>query len=269
MYRNLGDFKFEDVTAAAGLENANDWTTGATFVDLDRDGDLDLSVCQHAGPNRLYLNAGDGTFQDVASTSGFAFSGASIKTVFADYDGDGDLDAFLVTNRLEQRQPRKAKWAGTKGNYRPAPGYEEEIGVFKLSNGEQKFCKAGQFDHLSRNDLIPSGQLKFTDVSNAAGLTDSWHGLDAIWWDANGDRFPDLYVANDFTDPDTVLINQGDDTFRDVADSARPHMPWFSMGLGSGDFDGDGRFDLMVADMEGTSHYREKIAMGAMESMAW
>ncbi|MDC0267829.1 VCBS repeat-containing protein [bacterium] len=269
LYQNKGDFKFEDLTEKAGLGYPDDWGTGTAFVDLEGDGDFDLIACQHAGPNRVYLNDGNGNFVESAKSLGLAFSGASIKMIFSDYDADGDLDAFLVTNRLEPRKPRPAKWDGKPGHYRPAAGYEEEVGTIDLSNGTQKFAKAGQFDHLYRNELVPSGTLKFTDVSVDAGIRGAWHGLDAVWWDANGDLYPDLYVANDFTDPDAFLVNQGDGTFKAVEGTAIPSMPWFSMGLGSGDFDGDGRFDLMVADMAGTTHFREKMAMGAMESVDW
>ena len=124
LYRNLGGFKFKDVTESTGIARGTDWSTGATFVDVDNDSDLDLCVSVHDSPNRLFVNNGDGTFSESIS-SGLNFSGASIKTIFADYDNDGDLDAYLVTNRLEPRGEVKIRYIGSPGNYRVAPEHRE------------------------------------------------------------------------------------------------------------------------------------------------
>src|SRR5690606_23414349 len=99
LFRNLGDWRFEDVTDRAGLAGeAGPWRQGAAFADIDNDGDLDLYICRFGAPNLLYVNLGDGTFVEEAERRGLGVSDASGMAVFADYDRDGWLDLYLVTN---------------------------------------------------------------------------------------------------------------------------------------------------------------------------
>ena len=269
LYRNLGDFQFENATQKAKLDFGDAWLTGATFVDVNNDGWNDLFVCTYGGSNFLYLNCGDGTFQNQTDATGLDFVGANVKMTFADYDLDGDLDAFLVTNRREPTKPVKIRYEGSQGNYTVAPEHQELALVINLPNGEQKFTKAGQRDHLFQNQFVETGQLTFRDVSERAGLSGNFHGLDATWWDHNGDGFPDLYIANDFTDPDQFWQNNGDGTFSDILETAVPNTPWFCMAATPGDLNNDGRLDLFTTDMAGTTHYRQKKAMGSMDAVAW
>src|SRR5262245_42882920 len=98
LFRNLGGFRFADVTEKSLIgPGKGRWTLGATFADVDNDGDLDLYVCGYRCPNHLYINRGDGTFEEKAKQFGLDFTGASIMMAFADYDLDGDLDGYLVT----------------------------------------------------------------------------------------------------------------------------------------------------------------------------
>ena len=99
LYRNLGDFHFEDVTEKMGINPAGMWSSGATFADINNDGWLDLYVCGFDCPNRLYINQRD-KFTEEAGVYGLDFHGASVVMSFADYDLDGDLDGYLLTNRL-------------------------------------------------------------------------------------------------------------------------------------------------------------------------
>ncbi|MEZ6117526.1 MAG: FG-GAP-like repeat-containing protein [Pirellulaceae bacterium] len=269
LYHNQGNFQFQDVTESAGVVSDSDWTTGATFIDVNNDGHLDLWVCAYNSNNHLFLNQGNGTFKDVTFAAGLARFGANVKMVFADYDLDGDLDAFLVTNRLEPKDEVQIRYVGSPGNYDVAPEHQELAMVINLPSGEQKFAKAGQFDILFKNELAETGLLKFTDVTKQANISGNFHGLDATWWDYNADGYPDLYIANDFTDPDQFLKNNGDGTFTDVTLTAVPHTPWFAMGAAFGDLNNDAKLDLLTTDMSGTTHYREKMAMGSMESVAW
>lgn len=269
LYRQLDDLRFEDVTDAAGLSGGADWGTGAVFADTDGDGDLDLFVCNYDAPNLLYLNRGDGTFRESAAAAGLDFHGASVMGGFADYDLDGDLDLYLLTNRLYPGPgmdvPATSREAG---RLTVAPGLEEAFAIQKRNvNGEiQTFIvKAGQRDRLFRNN----GDGSFTDVAAEAGITGNDPGLSATWWDYDRDRRPDLYVCNDFWQADRLYHNNGDGTFTDVLEQCVPHTPWFAMGSDSADINNDGLPDLLAADMSATTHFMSKIMMGDMNESRW
>ncbi len=269
LYRNEGNFQFRDITESAGVGCNDSWTTGVAFGDINNDGLLDLLVSCYDDSNRLFINQGQEKFLDMAAEAGVAFRGASVKMSLADYDRDGDLDIYLLTNRHEPRTDVKIRYLGRPGNFSVAPEHQELVGVINLPHGEQKFAKAGQADHLFRNEWKESGKLRFSDISATAGLRGFDHGLDVSWWDFNQDLYPDLYIANDFTDPDQLYQNQGDGTFEEVTRSALPNTPWFAMGSAAGDINNDGRFDLIATDMAGTTHYRQKMAMGSMDAVSW
>ncbi len=228
LFRNLGDWKFEDVTARAGVgdagESARIWKQGASFADINNDGHLDLYVCRFRAPNLLYLNQGDGTFREEAASRGLALADASGMAAFCDYDRDGWLDVHIQTNLLDAvAQPD------------------------------------GQQDRLYRNNRDGT----FTDVTPFAGLAGVSQGHSATWWDFNEDGWPDLYVANDFAVPDHLYRNNRDGTFTDIAASVLPHTPYSAMGADLGDLDGDGRLDLLVADMAATTHEKDHRGMAA------
>lgn len=263
LYRNQGGMRFEDVTEATvgDLPHA----LGASFVDVDNDGDLDLFVCNNDHANQLYINDGKGGFSEQGAERGIAFKGASINMTFGDYDRDGDLDAYLVTNRREPDRPIDDPQPSIDGKYRVPKEHDEYVGVILRKDGTSQTIKTAQYDHLYRND----GKGNFTDVSEEAGIEGNYFGLSATWWDYDRDGWPDLYVANDFFSPDQLLHNNGDGTFTDVAPSALPHTPWYSMGCDIADVNNDGWLDLMGSDMSGSSHYAQKASMGDMGSLAW
>ena len=260
LYRNRGLLRFEDVTDSAGLRQEGFWGGGVTFVDIDNDADLDLYACGHNCPNRLYVNQGDGTFTEQAQQLGLDFLGASVMMAFADYDCDGDLDGYLLTNHLPlPTSTSEIKAALVKGRWVVPAGVRESRDVLTHPDGSPVPIRAAQFDHLFRNEGPDSqGHIHFVDVSQAAGIEGNHHGLSAIWWDYNHDGRPDLYVANDFTDPDHLYRNNGDGTFTDCLAETVPHTPWFSMGSDVADVNNDGRLDLLATDMAGTSHYKQK-----------
>src|SRR6185436_5460516 len=145
LYRNLGQFRFEDITQRAGVADSVGWKSGVTMADVNGDGRLDIYVSgvnyqSMAGRNVLYINNGDGTFTDRTEEYGLAFSGYSTQAGFFDYDGDGDLDMYLLNSSThgERRmgQPDRAS----------APN-------------------AASADRLYRND-----GSHFIDVSAAAGI---------------------------------------------------------------------------------------------------
>lgn len=277
LYRNLGNMKFEDVTSKIGIDPAGMWSVGAAFVDLNNDGRLDLYVYGYGCPNRLYINEGS-SFSERAAEFGLDYNGASVCAAFADYDLDGDIDVYLVTNRLDtKRQPKLPNEPITfkdgRGRTTLNPKFREYF--FLMQHPEKGVIHepGGEFDHLFRND----GD-KFVDVSKETRIGEIAHmGLSANWWDYNDDGLPDLYVANDYKGADFLYRNNGKNhlgeyTFTNVMVQAIPHSPWFSMGSDISDVNNDGRMDYMATDMAGTNHYRDKLSMGGMsgpDSTAW
>ena len=233
LFRNLGDYRFEDVTAKAGVGDAGAaaavWKQGATFADINNDGRPDLYVCRGGAPNLLYINQGDGTFREEAHLRGLDLVTASGMGAFCDYDRDGRLDVYVHTNLLD---------------YAAHPD--------------------GEAGHLFHQN--PDGT--FTDVTAAAGLGGVGQAHAALWWDFDGDGWPDLYVSNDFAAPNRLYRNNRDGTFTDVIDATVPHMPYSSMGADLGDVNNDGRLDLLVADMAATGHAIDQRTMALARSQA-
>jgi len=278
LYRNLGEFRFENVTRHAGLTAGPTWSTGAVFIDIDNDDDLDLYVCGYDCASRLYINRGDGTFEDQTERFGLYFHGAAVAMAFADYDLDGDLDAYLLTNTLLQTNVPAAERHPFSENRRQSVSeqHDQLMAAINMSRRLGGSKQAGMQDLLYRNNLITrqTGGSKasdpvFTNVSEQAGISGNHPGLGATWWDYNDDGRPDLYVCNDFKAPDLLYRNNGDGTFTNTITSTVPHTPWFSMGAEAGDINNDGRIDLLAADMAATTHYQAKQAMGNMEEDRW
>lgn len=267
LYKNLGDLRFDDVTEKAGIKDDGYWGMGATFADIENDGDLDLFVCSYDAPNRLFVNQGDGTFIEQAQEAGLAFSGSSTQMAFADYDRDGDLDAYLLTWRyIDPGAYGEFVEFEIKDGRRVVPeAYAEAIGIMTKPDGTRVAIKVGQKDRLFQND----GEGHFSEVSEAAGIEGNDMGLGVVWWDYNGDGWPDLYIANDYKGADKLYRNNQDGTFTDVIKEAIPHTPWFSMGADAGDINNDGLLDFVASDMAGTSHYKQKLNMGEMDTEGW
>lgn len=269
LYRNLGEFKFEDITAEIGLDKHLDdvWSISATLVDIQGDGLLDIYVCAYASANMLFINNGDGTFTERAEQFGLDFSGASLMMSFVDYDRDGDLDAHLLTNRLTGApRPEKIDFELLPSGAVITPEeHRDELGALLKPDGTLEQYDAGQRNRLYYND----GGHRFVEVAESAGMGGHWQGLSATWWDYDSDGWIDLYVANDFFGPDNLYHNNGDGTFTDVIADAVPNTPWFSMGSDAGDLNGDGLLDFIAADMAATTHYKQKVNMGDMNEDGW
>ncbi|MGC6487119.1 MAG: VCBS repeat-containing protein [Planctomycetota bacterium] len=277
LFRQVAPLEFEDVTVAAGgLDGGAAWGSGACFADVDGDGDLDLYVCNVEAKNLLYVNQGDGTFVEDAASFGLDLVAASTMAAFADYDCDGALDLYLLTNRALH-----AGWALTPevlDGFRPpadtaraaremVPSSSAFAAPDDVGAGDEHFFTfrgrrytAGQPDRLLRN---VGG--RFVDVTASAGIEDRGMGLSATWFDYDDDGFQDLYVANDLETPDTLYHNQRDGTFRDVTREVVPHTAYYGMGSDAADVDGDGHLDLIVADMSMTTHEKAKVLMGDMD----
>ena len=274
LFRNLGGMKFADVTQDVGLATDGFWASGTTFVDINNDGWLDLYICGFDCSNRLYIN-NKGRFSERAAEFGLDFCGASIEMTFADYDRDGDLDGYLVTNFMKPEDDSVKLRVIRKPGQAPrvADEFRELFYFVKNPDGGYRRMRGGQFDHFYRND---GG--KFVEVTEESGIGWQPHmGLSANWWDYNSDGWPDLYVANDFAGPDFLYRNNGPNedgvvTFSNVDADAFPHTPWYSMGSDFADINNDGRIDYLGSDMAGTNHYRDKLSMGNMSgpnSTAW
>ena len=258
---------FEDATESAGVSGGDSWSAGSVAVDIDGDGDVDLLVCNYDEAPHLFLNDGKAVFVESGKECGISQVDAYLMPSVCDYDRDGDLDVFLVSNQYYREGGRPAKPPYEKGADGRLRVKEEFAKYYRLKpNGQGGFQmdSAGRPDLLLRNDSQGSGAPKFVDVTSEAGITEAGFGLSATWWDFNKDGWPDLHVGNDFSDPDRLYHNLGNGKFVDVANAALPHSAWFSMGADVADVNGDGWDDLFCADMAFTTHYKQKVGMGQM-----
>ncbi|MEK7401899.1 MAG: VCBS repeat-containing protein [Gemmatimonadota bacterium] len=226
LYLNQGNYRFEDVTERAGVGGPGGWTSGVTMADVNADGYLDLYVSAVSyramqGRNVLYINNGDGTFSDETRQFGLEHVGYSTQAAFFDYDGDGDLDMYLLNSSVHT-----------------------ERGMSSRPQREPRHPRAG--DRLFRND---GGH--FVDVSAKAGIFGGveGYGLGVVASDLNLDGCIDLYVANDFQEDDFVYINNCNGTFTESVAKSMGHTSRFSMGVDAADINNDLRPDLITVDM--------------------
>jgi hypothetical protein len=226
LYRNKGNYRFEDITDRAGVAGSPGWTSGVTMADVDGDGHVDIYVSAVSylgmdGRNILYMNDGGGTFTDKTAEYGVGHVGYSTQALFFDYDRDGDLDMYLLNNSTHT-----------------------ERGVSSRPQREPRHPRAG--DRLFRND-----GKRFEDVSAEAGIHGGveGYGLGVVASDLNLDGCPDLYVANDFQENDFLYYNNCDGTFTESLTGSMAHTSRFSMGVDAADFNNDGRPDVVVLDM--------------------
>ncbi len=253
LYRNLGNWKFEDVTERAGLANER-WGMGLGVADYDNDGDPDVFVGNY-GTSRLYRNNGDGTFTDVAPKLGVARRGWSTGASFGDYDRDGRLDLFVpgyVELDLKKLPPSPAE--------AERPSAAGVASNFCLFRGVAVMCGprglTGERDTLYHQK--PDGT--FEDVSAAAGAGDEgrYYGFSSVWVHANDDDLIDLVVANDST-PNQLYVNLGGGKFEETGypsgialnENGREQA---GMGLAVGDYDNDGRVDFYVTNFSDDSN---------------
>jgi hypothetical protein len=232
LWKNLGDGRFKDITAEAGVGLPGRVTVSAAFGDVDNDGDQDLYVTTVRMGNALFENDGKGRFKDISKASGLDYVGHSSGAVFFDYDRDGRLD-LLVANVGRYTSEQKA----------PAGNYVAFEDAFQGHMHPDRT----EISRLYRN-LGSTGGIKFSDVSAQVGLQDGgWTG-DASVADFNEDGWPDLYLLNMQGD-DHYWENRQGKSFAEVTAKYFPKTSWGAMGIKVFDADNDGRMDLLITDM--------------------
>lgn len=263
LYRNLGGWRFEDVTESAGVGAAGRFSTGAAFADVDGDGRLDLFVTALGGPNALFRNRGDGSFEDVTEAAGLSSALGSTSAAFADVDGDGDLDLYVANYKVESaadvlrpyEQASLDLVVELDGERRIAEEFQQHFRL-EMRDGAEVAAEQADPDRLYLND----GTGHFDPVSWTGGrfldadgvrLTrdvDDF-GLAVRFYDVDGDGDVDLYVCNDFDDPDYLWLNDGSGTFRLAHPFALRTQSHASMAVDFSDVNRDGHVDFFVADM--------------------
>ncbi|GGM80233.1 hypothetical protein GCM10010967_10020 [Dyadobacter beijingensis] len=244
LYLNLGAtggrMKFKDITASAGkgLEGRKGgWKTGVTMADVNGDGLLDIHIC-YSGKvkdedrkNQLFINQGNLKFVEQAKEYGLDNFSYSTQAAFFDYDNDGDLDMMLLNHTTK-----------------------------KIDNMELAKFRT-QTDALAGNKLFENRKNQFVEVTQKAGIHQYplTFGLGIAIADVNLDGWQDIYVTNDYNEPDYLYINNQDGTFKDVTRQYFRHLAQFSMGIDIADFNNDGLPDVMSLDMLPEDNQRQKL----------
>ncbi|MES2732936.1 MAG: VCBS repeat-containing protein [Bacteroidota bacterium] len=242
LYLNKGAMKFEDVTQAAGVTGEGKWCLGVSVIDINNDGRLDIYVSASfyknadRRKNLLYINQGNNaagipSFKESAAAYGLADTGYSTQGVFFDYDQDGDLDIFVLTNILDENI--------SPIDFRP-----------KITDGS-----ALNNDRLYRNN----GNETFTNVTRQAGILIEGYGHAVSISDVNLDGWPDIYVSNDFIAPDVWYINNRNGTFTNRVSDYINHMGWSVMGTDIVDINNDGMVDMIALEMLPERNMRKKV----------
>ncbi len=227
LYLNKGNWKFEDISETAGVACKNVWSTGATFVDINHDGFLDLYVCKSGKPggekrhNELFINQGDNTFKEQSKEYGLDIIGLSVHAAFFDYDKDGDLDCYILNNSIRS------------------------VGNYNLIK-DQREIPSKDGNKLLRND-----DGKFVDVSTQAGIFSSviGFGLGITLGDFNNDSWTDIFISNDFFERDYMYINNQKGGFIENLEDTFGSISMGSMGADAADLDNDLLPDIMVTEM--------------------
>ena len=229
LFLNKGNWQFEDITATAGVACKDVWSTGATFVDINADGYLDLYVCKSGKPggerryNELFINQGDNTFVEKAKEYGLAVEGLSVHAAFLDYDKDGDLDCYILNNSIRS------------------------VGGYDLIKGQREIPDPND----NGNKFYENQNGKFIDVTAEVGMFTSaiGFGLGITVSDFNKDDWPDLFISNDFFEKDYLYINQKGEGFTEASDDYFGSLSMGSMGADAADLDNDLQPDLLVTEM--------------------
>ena len=284
LFRNLGHWKFQNVTAQSGLKLDGRAFLGSVFSDVDGDGDDDLMMLSLTTGSALFLNNGKGKFtEDLKFPWIKSEEGGEVSAAISDIDGDGDLDIYVTRYRQELLRYTMSRsdyndlidraLIALKSGQKPEKQFMDRFFVYSEYQGQEikyRFEERGQPDALYLNN----GDGSFSNAANqkerfknergeAVGMPVDW-GLAAAFRDIDQDGDPDLYVCNDFLSPDRFWINDGTGHFQMIDRLALRRTSWFSMGVDFADINRDGHDDFFVVDMLSRSHTRRKRQMGEM-----
>ncbi|TYO97129.1 VCBS repeat protein [Geothermobacter ehrlichii] len=259
--------EFVDISSQAGVADAG-LGKGVAFGDINNDGLVDLYVSNKGGANHLYLNKGNGKFEDITARAGegLDYPGLAMGSVFGDYNNDGFVDLYLATGGRYEIEANRLFRNNGDGTFTDVT---EEAGVglkaFTYGASWADYDNDGYLDLYCANYGVGAknvlfhnnGDGTFTDVTDVAGVGDrswSWMG---VWADVNGDHYVDLYVVNGqypVGEKNRLYINNGDGTFRDATSEAGVEDPNWGLGAAFADIDNDGDLDLFVSNYVGPNN---------------
>ena len=276
LYKNLGQWRFEDITAQAGLNGRGLPYTGVLLVDIDGDGDLDVVISTLNFGLHLFFNDGHGRFQPSSQSGILNAKRGGLSMVMGDVDGDGDLDLYVanyrsVTIRDEPNTPLTIGFVNGQPVVQKVGGrpltHPDLTNRFSFNvkmadgRGSVQIEEHGEPDAL----FINNGNGQFSEVSWTGGafLDESGNplreplyewGQSVVMRDINQDGFPDIYVCNDFISPDRLWLGDGRGHFRLQPTLAIRHQTLASMGADFADINRDGWDDFLVLDMLSRDH---------------
>lgn len=257
LYRNLGNGRFEDVTARAGVGLAGLHSTGALFADVDDDGRPDLLVATLGAGVHCFFNQGDGRFRETTAEAGLVSDTGSTSLAMADVDGDGDLDLYVANYGAVSilRSGGRAEMKLVNGQWVVSGPYGK-----RLRFVEGRLEELGEPDVLYLNDgrghfkPVPWNSPFFLDEEGKPKPEPWDFGLTVQMRDLNADGFPDIYVCNDFQTVDRIWLNDGTGHFRALPRLALRKQSFSAMGVDFADLDRDGCFDFLVTEMMSREH---------------
>ncbi|MDX1953103.1 MAG: VCBS repeat-containing protein [Verrucomicrobiota bacterium] len=258
LYRNLGNWKFENVTAKAGVAMAEQSSSGAVFADVNGDGALDLLVTSFGGPNALWINQRNGTFSNITVEAGLELKGNTTSMALGDMNGDGPLDLYINNFAIVAILRDGGTFSTKLVNGKPVVQgrYANRLKIVNnayIELGEPDFCFFNKGNGLFSEAPWPATFLDEEGKPMAPPLD---FGLAVQIRDIDGDHDPDIYVCNDFQTPDRIWLNDGKGKFRAIEKLAIRNMSYASMGVDMADLDRDGKLEIFTVEMLSRSHQR-------------